>query len=418
MFEALEDAIQIPWARTVQGCVVLALVAWLGNRLVGRLLFHAVHSVLVRTASRWGDVLVEHGMFRWLSRLAPSLVVQFGVDLVPDVPQSVLQLIGNIAQAMTTFLVAMAISSAMSAAEQMRLRHAGKNRRSVRGMVKLCKLVLFTGTALVIVGEIVEKTAGANMGVLLSGFGALSAVLMLVFKDTILGFVADIQLSANDMLRLGDKITMDSAGVDGEVIDISLHTVKIRNFDNTVITVPTWRLIGDSYQNWRGMADSGVRRIKRELAVDASCIRFLDEIQVASLTRFLLLRDYLEGKHVDIHRWNEALGVDASVPVNRRRQTNIGAFRAYALAYLKAHPGIHSSMPCMVRMRAPNTYGVPLEIYAFARTTELEDFEGIAGDIFDHLIAILPEFGMAMYQQPSGSDLQAAARGMALSKPA
>jgi miniconductance mechanosensitive channel len=397
------------WIGSLLGAVALAAVAWLGGRLTRRVRAFAARLSPLGLAWRWIDVLSKHGMFRWLARLAPSLVIQFGIGLVPGVSDPVLLTIFNIAQGMTLFTLAMAISSALSAAEDMYLRSGG--RRSIRGLVQILKLVLFTVAALIIVGEIIGQNIGRHLGVLLSGVGAMSAVLMLLFKDTILGFVADIQLSANDMLRLGDRITMPGVGMDGEVIDISLHTVKVRNFDNTVITVPTWRLIGDSYQNWRGMTDAGTRRIKRELSVDASRVRFLADEEIAALLRFRLLRPYLESKHTDIVRWNEALGQEATVPVNRRRQTNIGAFRAYALAYLKAHPEVHAQMTCMVRMGDPTAQGVPLEIYAFTRTTVWEDYEGIQADIFDHLIAILPEFSLALFQPLSGGDVRAALPG-------
>jgi miniconductance mechanosensitive channel len=253
---------------------------------------------------------------------------------------------------------------------------------------------------------VIVLLTGKSIGLFLSGVGAMSAVLLLVFKDTILGFVAGIQLTSNDMLRIGDWITMAGAGVDGDVIDITLHTVKVRNFDNTIVTVPTWRLIAESYQNWRGMADSGGRRIKRELRLDAGGVRFLSVEEVADLGRFQLMQAYLEQKREDIARWNEALGAQGKLAVNQRRQTNIGAFRAYAQAYLKAHPDVHERMTSMVRMRDPNEHGVPLEVYCFTRTTAWADYERIQADIFDHLIAILPEFGLAVYQSPSGADLR------------
>jgi miniconductance mechanosensitive channel len=255
---------------------------------------------------------------------------------------------------------------------------------------------------------VVTQLTHQRVGLLLSGIGAMSAVLLLVFKDTILGFVAGIQLSTNDMLRVGDWITMPSAGIDGDVIDITLHTVKVRNFDRTIVTVPTWRLISESFQNWRGMQESGGRRIKRELFIDAAGVRFLEDDELKHLARFHLLQAYLERKRDDIARWNDALGAPAQQPVNRRRQTNIGAFRAYAEAYIGAHPDVHPGMTRMVRMRDPGAQGIPLEVYCFTNTVVWLDYERIQADIFDHLLAILPEFGLRPFQQPSGHDVRQA----------
>ena len=241
---------------------------------------------------------------------------------------------------------------------------------------------------------------------LLSSLGALMAVLTLVFKDTLLSLVASVQLTTNDMVRVGDWIEMPQVHADGDVIDIALHTVKVQNWDKTITTIPTYRLISDSFKNWRGMRESGGRRIKRAINIDLASIRFITSQERTSLRRFTLLRDYLDAKQAEIDVWNASHPERANEPVNARRLTNIGCFRAYVQAYLKAHPGVHQDMTLMVRQMPPEPTGVPLEIYCFASTIVWAEYEGIQSDIFDHLFAILPEFGLRVYQQPAGWDIQ------------
>jgi miniconductance mechanosensitive channel len=231
-------------------------------------------------------------------------------------------------------------------------------------------------------------------------------VLLLIFKDPILGLVAGIQLSANDMLAVGDWLEMPKFGADGDVIDISLTTVKVRNWDKTITTIPAYALISDSFKNWRGMTESGGRRIKRAVHIDATSVRFLDEDDLKRLRRAQLLADYIEHKVRDIEAYNKENQIDPESPVNGRRLTNLGTFRAYLTAYLRAHKGIHKDMTLMVRQLSPGADGVPLEIYAFSNDTAWVNFEGIQADIFDHIFAVIPEFGLRIHQSPTGYDMQ------------
>jgi len=385
----------------------LVVAAWIVD-LLGRLFLHRVVRAATRhTHWRWDDALYQFGSFRWLARMLPGIVVYYGIELLLPVDDGVGAFVRNLAVCWMIVCVIAAMGRALLAFESLySATPAGK--RSIKGVVQLLQLALWV-VALVMV---ITKLTHQSIGLLLSGIGAMSAVLLLVFKDTILGFVAGIQLSTNDMLHVGDWITMPSAGVDGDVIDITLHTVKVRNFDRTIVTVPTWKLISESFQNWRGMAESGGRRIKRELFVDAACVRFLEDGEIERFGRVHLLKAYLERKREDIQRWNDALGEPGKLPVNRRRQTNIGAFRAYAEAYLTAHPDVHEKMTRMVRMRDPGAQGIPLEVYCFTNTVVWRDYERIQADIFDHLIAILPEFGLRPFQQPSGGDVREALAGI------
>lgn len=398
-----------PWMAMVSGLAVLLLVAWLAGVLTRVVLLRVMRGIAEHTAWTWDDALFQHGVFRWLARLVPMVVIQFGLALVPDLPERPARTAGDLAQAFMVFFVVMAISRALTALESLYQQTPGGSQRPIKGLLQLSKLLLFIVAALLVIGIVTNK----QVGLLLSGLGAMSAVLILIFKDTILGFVAGVQLSSNDMLRVGDWITVPGAGADGDVVDITLYTVKVRNFDQTIVTVPTWRLMSESYQNWRGMTESGGRRIKRTLNLDASSVHFLGADELVRLARFRLLGEYLKAKQGELANWNRQLGEAAEQPFNRRRLTNLGTFRAYVRAYLQQHPQIHRKMTLMVRQLASSPQGVPLELYCFTTTTVWEEYENIQADIFDHLIALLPEFGLALYQHPSGHDLRAGVAALA-----
>jgi len=400
----MTELLDLPWMRTLLGALALLSLAWLAGELCRRVLLRLAHGVARRTAWRWDDALLQRGAFRWLARLVSPLIVQYGIALVPGVPDAAEAAVGKAMLALLVLCVVMALSAALSAAEDVYRQTPAGRQRSIKGVVQLAKLGLFLVGALVVIAAV----TGKQVGLLLSGLGAMSAVLMLIFKDTILGFVAGVQLSSNDMLRVGDWIEMPQLNADGDVIDIALHTVKVRNWDKTVTSIPSWRLISDSYKNWRGMQETGGRRIKRALTLDAASVHFLDEAAIARLSRLKLLADYLPPKTRDVAQWNQALGEAGAVPGNRRRLTNLGTFRAYVQAYLDTHPRIHHGLSCMVRQLASGPQGIPLELYCFTDTVAWAEYEGIQADIFDHLFALLPEFGLALYQQPSGQDVRVA----------
>jgi miniconductance mechanosensitive channel len=241
---------------------------------------------------------------------------------------------------------------------------------------------------------------------LLAGFGAMAAVLMLVFQNTILSLVASVQISSYDMVRIGDWIEMPSLNADGDVIDMSLHTITVQNFDKTFTTIPTNKLVTDTFKNWRGMSQAGVRRIKRSLYIDQSSVHFMSEAEQSKLKEFLLLDQYLDHKSTELVEFNQKLSNTSLC--NQRRLTNIGTFRAYVELYLNQHPNISKHQSLIVRQLQPTEKGLPLEIYAFSNQIAWKDYEAIQSDIFDHLIAILPEFGLKIYQAPSGYDMQIA----------
>jgi miniconductance mechanosensitive channel len=401
---SLSQLIDLPWMRTLLGVLAVLALAWLAGELCRRLLLRLVCGVARRTAWHWDDALLQHGAFGWLARLASPLALSYGIALVPGVPAAVEAAVAKAMLALVVLCVVMALNAALSAAEDVFRQTTVGQQRSIKGAVQLTKLGLYLVGALVVIAAV----TGKQVGLLLSGLGAMSAVLMLIFKDTILGFVAGVQLSSNDLLRVGDWIEMPQLNADGDVIDIALHTIKVRNWDKTVTSIPSWRLMSEPYKNWRGMQESGGRRIKRALHIDAASVHFLDEAQIARLARLRLLADYLPTKTRDLAQWNQTLGEAATLPANRRRLTNLGTFRAYVQAYLDGHPRIHHGLSCIVRQLDGGAQGVPLELYCFTATTAWAEYEGIQADIFEHLFALLPEFGLALYQQPSGQDVRAA----------
>jgi miniconductance mechanosensitive channel len=299
----------------------------------------------------------------------------------------------------------LALSAVLNLVNDVYQRRPDAHSRPIKGYLQVIKILLY-GAALVLVTAVV---LGRSPLLLLSGFGALAAVLMLVFKDTILSLVASVQLTSNDMIRVGDWIEMPQLSADGDVIDIALHTVKVQNWDKTITTIPTHRLITDSFKNWRGMSESGGRRVKRSLYIDQNSIRFLAPAEREGLRRIMLIDEYLATKRAELEAWNLKLDERGKEPVNTRRVTNIGTFRAYVFNYLRHHPSINAGMTLLVRQLEPGPTGLPLEIYCFTNTTAWRAYEDIQSDIFDHLLAVLPEFHLRLYQQPSGLDLTAAA---------
>jgi miniconductance mechanosensitive channel len=276
----------------------------------------------------------------------------------------------------------------------------------LRGLLQTVKLIASILTGILAVSLLMDKSPL----ILLSGLGALSAVLLLVFKDPILGLVAGIQLSANNMLAVGDWLEMPKYGADGDVVDIALTTVKVKNWDKTITTIPTYALISDSFKNWRGMSESGGRRIKRSIHLEMSSVCFLDKAQIAELKKAQLISEYISSKVPVIEKENSDKKADMTVLQNGRRLTNVGTFRQYLLSFLKSHPHIHQGMTLMVRQLEPTSDGLPMQIYAFTNTTNWNEYEDIQSDIFDHIIAVLPAFSLRIHESPTGNDIRSLAQ--------
>ena len=393
---------QHPWVSAMLGLMVLVGIALLAGYIARIVILRVTRMLGRQPALPWINDFRKHKVFHRLAQLTPSLMVQFGRNWVPELSDNGRHFLGNLALAITIFVLTRVISALLDALLEIYSRTNYAKTRPIKGYIQLSKMLLYVFSAIIIVATLIDRSPM----LLLSGLGAMSAVILLVYKDTLLSFVASVQLTSNDLLRVGDWIEMPQVGADGDVIDITLHTVKVQNFDKTIVSIPTWRLMSESFKNWRGMQQSGGRRIKRSLFIDASDIGFLTDEQELRLEQVHLLRDYLARKKAELRSWNEAQGNVAQLSANRRRMTNIGTLRAYALAYLKSHPDIQPNMTCMVRQLQTTPQGVPLEVYCFTRTTVWNEYEQIQGDIFDYLLAVMPEFGLSVYQQPSGNDLR------------
>ncbi len=381
--------------------LAVIIVAWLANLIAKRVLLTGVKYFARKTHTRWDDILVERKVFTRLSHLAPALVIYYSAYLFLPV-QDGLQRLSIAYMILAGVLV---LNAAFNAVIDIYNTYEVSRERPIKGYVQVAKIILFVFLAIVAVSVLMDRSPW----LLLSGFGAMTAVVLLVFKDSILGLVASIQLSSNDMVRIGDWIEMPKYGADGDVVDVSLHTVKIQNWDKTISTIPAYYLISDSFKNWRGMSESGGRRIKRALNIDMNSVKLCTPQMLDRFERFQLIGDYIKARREEITRFNEQHKIDTSELINGRNLTNIGTFRAYVVAYLRQHPKIHQQMTFLIRHLPPGEYGLPIEIYVFSNDQEWANYEAIQADIFDHILAVAPMFDLRIFQNPTGADFRALA---------
>ena len=383
------------------GLLALLVAALVANLIAKRIILRVVTVLAERSSFDWDDVIVEHNVVGRLVQVIPALIVFVGLAFVPGLAEDAITLTRNVTMAYMILMLTLAATALLSAGNTIYAALPVAKDRPLKGFVQLVQIAAWIIGAVLIIATLLDRSPL----LLLSGFGAMTAILLLVFRDTILSLVASVQLTAQDMVRVGDWIEMPQFGADGDVIDVQLHTVKVQNWDKTITTIPTHKLISDSYKNWRGMSESGGRRIKRAIHIDVSSIRFQTREEIEHFQRFALLKEYIAGKQRELEDYNKALPTAVDDEINRRRLTNVGTFRAYAYNYLRHHPKIRQNMTLLVRQQAPGPEGLPLEIYCFTNTTAWAEYEGIQSDIFDHLMAIISEFGLRLYQKPAGSDL-------------
>lgn len=400
-----------PLFPAVAGTLLLALAALLADWLVKWLLISMAHKLARATRTRWDDALIETRVFHRLALLVPAIVVYVGIAWVPDIGAVVLRVVRNVSGAWGILSLTLTATALLAAVNWIYELGPDARERPIKGFLQLAKLVVSGVGAILIVAALLDKSPV----ILLSGLGAMTAVLLIVFKDTLLSLAASIQLSSQQIIRVGDWLEIPQFGADGDVIDVALYTVTVQNWDKTITTIPTHRLISDSFKNWRGMQEAGGRRIKRSINIDLNSIRFLSEDEIDRFRSFALLRDYLEFKHDELKAYNEAINASQAPEVNLRRLTNIGTLRAYISGYLRNHPGIHKDMTMMVRQLQPGPEGLPLEIYCFSNDTNWVRYEALQADLLDHITAIVPEFGLRLYQSPAGSDVQALGKRRAVS---
>ncbi|GAB4332483.1 MAG: mechanosensitive ion channel [Desulfobulbaceae bacterium] len=388
-------------AYAVLFCAILVAAA-LATWIVRAILLRTIIPFIQRNNYTWDDALIHNRFFYKVSWFVPVVILHLAQDtMLPSDTAASIFLRRLILAAFVVVSVQCVISLLRSIDDIYRMsRKPGS--APIRGYIDAAKIITYVFGAIFIIAVLTNRSPWG----LLSVLGGLTAVTMLVFKDTILGFVASIQLSGTDMVRIGDWIEMPSHGADGDVIDVSIHCVRVQNWDKTITTIPTYALVSNPFKNWRGMSESGGRRIKRAINIDMNCIRFVSDQELEELSRISLITEYVRNKQDEIERSNRERNVDTSIPVNGRRQTNIGIFRAYTIAYLRNHPKIHQQMTFLVRQLKPTPQGLPLEIYVFSADTAWVNYEAIQADIFDHLLAALPIFGLRAYQEPSGHDLR------------
>jgi len=388
-----------PYLQTLLASTALVLAAWVSNWIVKRILVRGLYKLLRH--ARTSDI-EDFGVIKRLSNIVPALVLSTGVHAVPGLPEAAVTVVRNVCGGFIVLTIALALGGVLDIVNMLYQRRSDARIHPIKGYLQVVKIGLYAIATILIIATLIDRSPL----ILLSGLGAMAAVLMLIFQDTLLSLVASVQITSNDLIRVGDWVEMPQLNADGDVIDIALHTVKVQNWDKTITSIPTKRFISDSFKNWRGMQESGGRRIKRSLYLDQQSVHFLDAEERKRLYRFNLLEEYLVNKRKEIDEWNAKLAERGQEPVNTRRVTNIGTFRAYVERYLRSHPGVHQRMTLLVRQLSPTADGLPLEIYCFTNTVAWAEYEAIQSDIFDHLLAILPEFGLRVFQHPSGGDMR------------
>jgi len=388
------------WAALGVDILIVAAVAMLVDVFAKRVVLKWIQKAVSRTETDLDDVLFEKRVFDALVHIAPAMVVQMAAPFVfADFPEFI-PWIGKVVYIYIIGSVVWFVSSLLNALHEFALRSPFFRDKPMQSYVQVGKIITYIVAGVLIFSVLFDRSPL----VVLSAFGAVAAVLLFVFKDTILGLVASVQISANDMLRVGDWVTMEKYAADGDVIKITLNTITIQNFDKTISHVPSYAFVSDSFKNWRGMSDSGGRRIKRSLMVNASTVRFCDQEMLERFSKFELLADYIASRSKEIAEYNENRKADKTYPINGRHLTNIGVFRRYIERYLTEHPRIRKDMSLMVRQLNPTEFGIPIEVYCFANTTEWAAYENIQSDVFDHLLAAAPLFDLKIFQRPSGYD--------------
>lgn len=362
----------------------------------------AIRQFVKKTKNTWDDWLLDKKVIDKPVHLIPAFFVYtFLPSAFSDHPE-LLEILNKICLIYIIAIILQYFNILLNIIQEVYSKKERFKNRPVKGVIQTFQVILFFVGGIIIISIIINKSPTA----LLAGLGASAAILMLVFKDSILGFVSGIQLSANDMLRPGDWITMPKYGADGTVMEVTLNTVKVRNFDNTITTLPPYALVSDSFQNWRGMQESPGRRVKRSLNIDMNSVCFCTKEMLDKYRKISILRDYINEKEEELNSYNEEQSIDNSILVNGKRQTNIGVFRAYLVRYLRSIPEVNQQMTCMVRHLQPTEKGIPIELYFFSSEKDWVPYENIQADVFDHILAIVPEFSLSVFQNPSGADFK------------
>lgn len=377
------------------GLIFFSLLAY---HIVKRYLSNLVRLVFSRTKNHWDDILYEAGTFNGLPAVIPAIILYQGVEFFPpitDIAQRVIAV-------WFVIIATQFVSRLLSGILQIYNTYPISAKKPINSYLQIIRITVVIAAGIIIFSTLVGQSVWSILG----GLGAITAVLMLMFQDTILGFIASIQISSNDLVRVGDWVEVSGYNADGDVIEVGLHHIKVRNWDKTVTVIPSHKFVSNAFKNWRGMFDTGGRRIKRSIYIDQSSVKFCTAEMLEKYRRIDLLHDYIDAKEAEIAAYNEKNNIDPDVVVNGRRMTNLGTFRAYLSQYLKNHPGLHQELLMLVRHMQPTREGIPLEIYAFTNNTAWVVYEGIQADIFDHIFAVVSEFDLRIAQNPTGNDLK------------
>jgi len=389
----------IVWVGMVMAASILAAV--IVHFIAKRILVAVIHRVAARTRTKWDDFLIKHKLFSRVAHLAPAAVIYFSNELYPGVWQTAVE---RFALCYMILVATLACVSFLNALVDIYSTMELAKKNPIKGFVGGAKLFVIMVGGIFLLATMLDRDPWG----LVAGIGAVTAVLLLVFKDSILGLVASIQIIANDLVNIGDWIELPKYGADGDVIDISLTTIKVQNWDKTITTIPTYALIADSFKNWRGMSLAGGRRIKRSISIDMNSVEFLSDEMIHRFEKFELLDDYIRTRQKEVAEYNKQQNINTSEVINGRRLTNLGTFRAYLKEYLKRHQKLHQDMTLLVRHLAPTETGIPIEIYTFTTDIAWSNYEDIQADIFDHILSVIPEFDLRVYQNPTGRDISTA----------
>ena len=394
-----QEILNQQWAQVTVSLLALIMAAIVVNCIVQKLLLRGLERLIKGTQFANDKEIRRHNVVPRLANIIPALVISYGISYSPNMPEIVSMVLLDVVNAFIIAMLSMATIGGLSVINTIYERRGSKS-RPITNFIQGAKIIILIGAGLLIVAQVGDK----SISEVLLGLGAMAAVLTLIFRDSILSFIAGVQIAFSDTIRVGDWLSVPSQGADGTVVEISLYFVQIQNFDKTIAVIPIQKLVNESFKNWRGMTQSGGRRIKRYVSIDQTTVTFLNNQQLENLKKIEILETYISDKDSEISQWNKTKS--SSSPVNTRQLTNIGTFRAYLTQYLKFHPRLQNKMTMMVRQLPSSQVGIPIEIYCFTDTTDWGDYEDIQADIFDHILAVLPTFELSVYQDVGGYDVR------------
>jgi len=380
----------------------ILIIAWIANFITKRVILVVVKRYVDHSKNQWDDVFYNNKVFNKLSQLAPAIIIYFLIPLALPHNLGWIKFIQMLVLVYMILIVMLTVVSFFNAINDIYQLNPSNKGKSIKSYIQALNILVYFIGVIVALSVLLNK----DLTYFITGLGAMAAVLLLIFKDSILGLVAGVQLSANKMVEIGDWIVVPKYNADGVVEEITLNIVKVRNWDKTITSVPTYALISESFVNWRGMEESGGRRIKRAIRIDMKTVRFLEGELLEKLSKVELLKDYIAKKQKEIDTYNLKHSFDESVLINGRHMTNLGTFRKYLENYLRRNENIHPDMTFLVRHLEPTEKGLPIEIYVFSKVQEWAKYEAIQANIFDHILSVLPEFELAVFQNPSGHDIQ------------